>query len=363
MEKIFADRAEAVHKEYLERGTFFLERDYITELNRELKLFPRIIGDLLTAGDELRKDPAAAETALAVSRAMEDRQAFMAGLQDLTFPDQYPLFPLLCLLPTIRNTYRFLKDRNVPEDIIAATLGQYEACVFIYQKRYDRLGLNRRYFDWLQHYVDCEILNINRLRFEIMTLKDPVCLLEERDSGTQFLVYGSVAKETRPGKSTGLITGKRVMPDGQLCEQETCFPEEEYKAFIQPGDTCLSVHIPDEGDFSESACEGSYRRALEVFGSCFPELKIMGFHCESWMLSPQLKEYLSPSSNILSFSDKYLKYPVASKGEDVLNFVFLMKYSSYDDLAEDTSLQRKLKKLYQNGGRLYEYGGLRYAAG
>ncbi len=362
MEKTFAERFGAVHEEFLERGTFFLEREYIGELNSELNLFPRIIGDLLTASDEIRQDPSAAEMALAVSRAMEDRPAFLAGLQSLVFPTQYPLFPLFCLLPTIRDTYRCLKDRKVPEDIIAATLGQYEACVFIYKKRYDRLGLNRRYFDWLQHYVDCEILNINSLRFERMTLKDPVCLLEQRGSGTQFLVYGSAAKENGPG-NTGPITGKRVTPDGQLFEQKEHFPDKDYRTLIQPGDACLSVHIPDEGDFSESACEESYRRALDVFGSCFPELKIKGFHCESWMLSPQLEDYLSPGSNILSFSGRYLKYPVRSKGEDVLNFVFLMKYSSYDDLAENTSLQRKLKKLYQQGGRLYEYGGLRYAAG
>jgi len=42
----------------------------------------------------------------------------------------------------------------------------------------------------------------------------------------------------------------------------------------------------------------------------------------------------------------------------VLNFVFLLKYKTYADLAEDSSLQRALKKLYVNGKYLYEYGGI-----
>ena len=81
------------------------------------------------------------------------------------------------------------------------------------------------------------------------------------------------------------------------------------------------------------------------------------------MMAPQLKQYLKPESNILSFSGKFLKYPLPSENEDVLNFVFRLKFTSYDDLPEDTSLQRNLKKLYQSGGKLYNYGGLRYITG
>lgn len=76
------------------------------------------------------------------------------------------------------------------------------------------------------------------------------------------------------------------------------------------------------------------------------------------MMAPELDTILKPDSRILSFSSKYLRYPIPTQGEDVLNFVFLLKYKTYEDLAEDTSLQRALKKRYLHGQYLYEYGGV-----
>jgi hypothetical protein len=64
------------------------------------------------------------------------------------------------------------------------------------------------------------------------------------------------------------------------------------------------------------------------------------------------------NSKVLQFASAYSKFPIHTEGEDVLNFVFYLKFKTYFDLPEDTSLQRSLKKLYINGGRLYEYGGI-----
>ena len=362
MEKIFCDLAEEVNCEFRERGTFFLEREYILSLQEELNVFPRIIGDLLAASNEIRKDREAARYALLVYRVMEDRESFKKNQSLIVFPEEYPFLPLFCLLPTIRPTYRFLKGKGVPQDIIARTLSQYETCVFIYSERYDRLGLNKRYFDWLQHYVDCEILDIDRLRFEMKRLEDPVSLVEDRRKGIRFLLYHD-PQSLPDHKSNYGVEGRRISADGKICSETEFYPEDRYQLLICPGDQCLGVHIPEEGDFSEAACEKSYERAKRVFATCFPEWKYKGFHCESWMMAPQLKQYLKPGSNILSFSGKFLKYPLPAENEDVLNFVFQLKFTSYDDLPEDTSLQRNLKKLYQSGGKLYDYGGLRCISG
>ena len=76
------------------------------------------------------------------------------------------------------------------------------------------------------------------------------------------------------------------------------------------------------------------------------------------MMAPELEEILKPGSNLLEFQKPYTKYPCRTKGEDVLNFVFKMKFTSYNNLPEDTSLQRELKKIYLSGEYLYEYNGL-----
>ena len=362
--------------EFREQGAFFLEEGYLRELHSRLQVFPRTIDDICADAAAIRNCPEKALYALFVVRAMEQRQLFLDHLPLFTFPEEaHPFFALLCLIPAIPKLYGFLTEREVPEDVIAATLGQFEACVFIYSLRYDRLGLNKRYFDWLQHYVDCEILNIQRLRFEVMKLEDPIYLLRRRATGETVLLMDGVqmnaqglyadtppveeaAFRCRFAQDEHCYTGNPVSAQGRCLAGEQTFPKAEYELLLQPGDLCLSVHIPDQGDFSHASCLDSYARAKAVFERHFPELKIKAFHCHSWMMAPELASMLKSGSRILSFSGDYLRYPIPTQGEDVLNFVFLLKFKTYEDLAEDTSLQRALKKLYVNGQYLYEYGGV-----
>lgn len=362
--------------EYARQGVFFLETDWILDLQSRTGAFCRILQPLLDGAQALKRDAGAARYALFVCRAMERRQRFLQDLPLFVFPEEaHPFFALLCLLPSVYQLQAFLGDRGLPEDVIRATLGQFEDCVFIYRKRFDRLGLSKRYFDWLQHYVDCEILNIGRLRFEIVTFSDPIRLLKNRETGQQLLIMGDadmnpegLYADTPPVSESGFRAafreteafweGHRITAGGRCLPEGERFAKEDYDLLLAPGDTCLSVHIPDEGDFSTESCENSYRRAAELFQRHFPELTVKAFCCHSWMMAPELAEILKPGSRITAFSSRYLRYPISTRGEDVLNFVFLLKGKTYEDLPEDTSLQRALKQRYLRGEYLYEYGGV-----
>lgn len=367
---------EASRTEYARQRVFFLEKDWITDIQTRTGAFPRILKALLDEAEALLADEDAARYALFVCRAMEQRQLFLEELPLFTFPEEkYPLFALLCLLPAIPRLQEFLACRDLPENVVRDTLGQFEDCVFIYSRRFDRLGLSKRYFDWLQHYVDCEILNIGRLRFEIVTFSDPVRLLCCRETGEQLLLMGDgdmntqgLYADTPPVTATGFRAafretetfweGHRVSADGRCLPERERFSKTEYALLLEPGDTCLSVHIPDKGDFSPESCNASYRQATELFQAHFPELTVKAFCCHSWMLAPELGDILKPGSRITAFSSRYLRYPIRTKGEDVLNFVFLLKFRTYADLPEDTSLQRALKQRYLREEYLYEYGGV-----
>lgn len=372
----FAQILGSVRREYGEKGTFFLEEGYLRALQDRLDLFPRTMEAILRSAAAIRAEEEAARYALFVCRAMENRGLFKENLSLFTFPEEkHPFFALLCLVPAIPGLYDFLVERKLPEDVIRATLGQFEACVFIYSRRFDRLGLNKRYFDWLQHYVDHEILNIGRLRFEVMALEDPIYLLRSRKTGKPVALMGDgemnsrgLYADTPPLEKAAFRAGFRETEQTYLGNAVSaagrCLPEtvelqrEEYELLARPGDLCLSVHIPDEGDFSPENCRRSYDRAREIFARHFPELGIRAFHCHSWMMAPELEEILKPGSRIPAFAAPYLRYPVHTRGEDVLNFVFLLKFRTYEDLLEDTSLQRALKQRYLRGEYLYEYGGI-----
>ena len=87
------------------------------------------------------------------------------------------------------------------------------------------------------------------------------------------------------------------------------------------------------------------------------------FMCISWLLSPELKKLLKPTSNILSYQNRFSKFPVPCGGLDVFNFVFMKTVSDvsevdFDALPQNSSLERGLKELYQSGDFIHETGGV-----
>jgi hypothetical protein len=53
----------------------------------------------------------------------------------------------------------------------------------------------------------------------------------------------------------------------------------------------------------------------------------------------------------------FLKYPVGGDGSAVYYFVFQTKTEELSALPENTTLQRKIKSLYLDGGCIYINGG------
>ena len=375
-EKRFSDLYSRVKTECATEGVFFLSEDYIRSVQEKTDAYPRIFSLLTEEANRIDDDASAKEYALFVFRAMQDRTLFLENIKYFELPvEKYPFFAFLCLVPMIENTHRVLSDMGIDKDIISATVRQYEECVFIYSRRFDRLGMNKKYFDWLQHYVDCEILNINRLRFEIYRLTEPLYMLRNTESGEDVLVMGEgefnsdgLYSDTPPKKELAFTASFTendteyiafpVSEGGRAEGNPRSYSKDRYKVIIKKGDYVLSVHIPVEGELSHEATRESYKRANEVFAKFFPEIDFKGFCCHSWMMSPELSLYMKEGSRVLGFASQYKRFPIHTEGEDVLNFVFYLKFKTYEDLAEDTSLQRKLKRLYLDGGRLYEYGGI-----
>lgn len=365
----------AAMEEYERAGVFFLEEAYLHRLQEKCNPFPRTEGEVFAAAARLRADGDAARYALFVCRAMERREAFLANLSQIDFPVKlHPFMAFLCFLPQIEVLFDFLCAKGLPDDVIARTVEQFEECMFVFKERFDHLGMNKRYFDHMQGYVDHKFLNVGRLRFEIGKNKR-VFLLENKKSGKRLLFLKDV-----PMNAAGLHRSAPPLTEGGFdsvfCEDETFFegtpvmesgrcsaervrlPKEEYRLILRPGDDLLDVHIPAPGPLTKELCAESYARARALFAAHYPEIAPRAFQCHSWMMAPELAEILPDSSNVLAFQRPYLKYPVYTKGEDVLNFVFKLRFQTYADLPEDTSLQRALKKRYLAGGYLYEYGGI-----
>jgi len=107
-------------------------------------------------------------------------------------------------------------------------------------------------------------------------------------------------------------------------------------------------------DLRPEVLRPSLREGLTEFYRLFPEYTDKPVYCHSWLLSPQLKDFLPPHSNILRFQELFELDPEGVPGNDVLLWVFKNPKLPREEYPENTSLQRKLKQFFLNGGEFLE---------
>ena len=82
--------------------------------------------------------------------------------------------------------------------------------------------------------------------------------------------------------------------------------------------------------------------------------------CESWLLDPALQEYGTAAKNILSFQNRFTRYPWETDGSEAVGRVFGRgtDVSDPDSLPGDTGLRRGLREYLKTGKPLRDTGGL-----
>lgn len=122
----------------------------------------------------------------------------------------------------------------------------------------------------------------------------------------------------------------------------------------------ISVHIPSDADFRKEQVDASFQEAKEFFHQFYKEYENAEFFCESWLLSPYLEQLLPKESNILNFQKRFEITKVYEEPKDFLEWLFQcsnnIAYGEenviYEQLPEDTSLQRKAKQWLLQGGKI-----------
>jgi hypothetical protein len=114
-------------------------------------------------------------------------------------------------------------------------------------------------------------------------------------------------------------------------------------AAFREGEPALGVHIPESGPLTRDACDDSFTRAQPFFARHFPETPTRLGICNSWLLDPQLADYLAPDSNIMHFQRRFTLVGDGHDGDaDVLRFVFHRIAPNIADLPQRTTLERAI---------------------
>ncbi|WP_427894468.1 acyltransferase domain-containing protein [Kribbella sp. GL6] len=108
-----------------------------------------------------------------------------------------------------------------------------------------------------------------------------------------------------------------------------------------PAEPVLGLHIP-EGRLTPESVDAALDRARVFFGTHYPDEQYRFATCVSWVLDPQLTQYLAADSNIIRFQQRFTLLPEADKddGATVVEFLFKRPLTELDMLPRATTLQR-----------------------
>jgi len=399
-----------IYHEKLEKGTLFDEKfvseEYLISRNKSLHLFgDRYFPLILKSAREVAQIPELVAYVNIMSQAYA-ADDYLDRLAEFVAPSgkfgrALDYVYLFAIIPIIDLECAEFAKHGIPDDVMKGTLDRYEWHIYIEQLKSGRPAFSEARFKWCLRYAHGQIMRIGELEYEIKRGQRPgVNVLKNKSTGEiavicsgmyihkSGMILGSKGFEgqisapdrtlvggeekraaaektgdepllSKPVESDAEIVGCRANASCLFDRTPERFSLDEWDVIFRSGDDYLSVHIPRSADISLPQRKKSYARAYGVFSACYDDFHPKMLICTSWMLDPALEKLLPESSNILSFQQDFVRYPIRSPGTEAEKFVFWGNYGSPEEYPEKTTLQRNLKRYVLDGGCIYAFGGVR----
>ena len=383
MPELFAARYDAVMAEYEKQGVPFLENDFLEKLQGAYNIFREKYDYVRSAIERVRRNAFLAQYSLLLYHMQRDNdhngeiylEKFPVG--DGSSPADFEMAAYFSQLAFAEDIASHHRAHGVPEDIILDTLNDlYEAPIIVCNDCFGRDGAHPRCFGWNQIYMNYRILRVGIFNFELRhrftsavtvlknTQNECVILANGKDIAAGGQMAGSAGFEATAFHAA--ITETDAYYEGYAADTQNAvfsdtpvrLDKRAWHVALQTEDDIINVHIPSHVPLTKENADASYARAWEVLPACYPEYQPKAFACFSWLLDPQLKQFLKPSSNLIAFQDKYRRFATKSGGKDVYSFLFKKPVEKIEEFCEDTSLQRAVKAHYLDGKYIYAQGGV-----
>ncbi|MEV6763106.1 acyltransferase domain-containing protein [Streptomyces sp. NPDC051105] len=288
----------------------------VVALHRTVTADPGIRRLLAECADEVTgatAAPAAAAGAAGPAGLGERAAAAPAALDGY-----FLVYVLLAALPHARAYHH---ARGVPADVSRHTLADLGRGMTLHRRRYGRGGLSAFQASWLVRHFRGELYQLGRLQYERARLGERTA---------QAVTARAVTAQAATGTD---LAGS-----------------------VAPGQPCLNLHIPDyRGPLTPAACDRSLALAREFFPRHFPEEDYTVATCHSWLLDPQLRQYLGAESNIVRFQDRFRPGHQDTEPADTtaVQFVFGAPDLPVRGLPRRTSVERAVGDHLRAGGHWY----------
>ncbi|MGK0552067.1 acyltransferase domain-containing protein [Enterococcus faecalis] len=115
------------------------------------------------------------------------------------------------------------------------------------------------------------------------------------------------------------------------------------------GKPALSIHIPSDAQLDSKMLKQTYREAIAFFARYFPDYHYTAMYTDTWLLSPQLAQWLNPTAKIVRFAKDYQLLQIEPEKDDGIAWIFHRLDRQIDTYPQHTSLQRAAKKSLLQG--------------
>lgn len=280
-----------------------------------------------------------------------------------------PMIFALALPQTLAN----LRAEGMPEAIIRDTLSDYGVWARFYEDLTGKVGIGET--GWEMNFHTGVIVKLGRVQFETCSFHGPYVIYRHRTtgeiipmalSGTGVDADGFLADEGETPAFTaqltmdgGVVRCNRIdTVNARILDEMVEYPLADLEPLLMEGMRVLNMHIPDVGPLNVDEVTESLAMAHEYFTAKGYPCDVAV--CESWLLDPALLVYGAGCGNILSFQQRFTKFPWPTTESDAVNRVFGRgaDLSDLSALPETTRLQRGLKTYLQSALPLRDAGGL-----
>ncbi len=242
-----------------------------------------------------------------------------------------------------------------------------------YRRRHNEWGLTEVL--WLRRLFYGQVHRLGRLQYEFRHFEWPFRVYRSRvsnaaagrsqtvvvvDGNREFRTDGLFADGDRtstfPPRSSAATSGRTIFEenerqvtahpvsvDGYIARTPVTLWLDEWEPVLQSGDKTLAVHIPAGGKLVDADVEQSFADARAFFAAHFREFYFRAFTCNSWMMDPQLAEYLPEDANLIRFQRRFRLLPIPG-ADDHQHFerAFAEPVTEIESAPQENSLQRAL---------------------
>ena len=363
--------------------TSMLTRGYWEELNGKYELLAEFAEAVYGAAEEAQTNPLMLAYINLTRHFLTEARKQECGVNKAPLPtaggskELVDLAGLLALFPLTPLAKADYEKAGFAPEVVDSAIGSIGGSFVGSSRRLGNPVLDRTYFNWIGHYIECRLVNMLGFNWEVRTMPGQAYYYRNQKTGElKVLMSGSAAVH-----SSGRILGSAgckeeegswlptyeetetayigfgVSAKGLVETEKTELLKADWTLVLKPGDKIVGLHIPKKADLSRENLDQVLPAGLEKMRKANPDKDLKGLFCSSWLFDPQLAELLGEQSRIVCFQRMFVRFPEKNNGMGPFTFAF----PAHIDLASfepTTTLQRKLKEHYLSGRFIYFTGGL-----